>query len=180
MSDPPATLSKPDARARICEEVDADDVFGIGIGAEACNAESGVPRVKHRMHATADIAPYRRIRARDNLKDVFEKMRPLSTQPARNGCLDVSMSRSAFEYYLEVVIASTRAREVLVGFGKRSSVGSSDGDWGEAGRVNVEELYRLVIQRSVERLVAKAENRDRSYCGREVSVWECRVRSELV
>jgi hypothetical protein len=196
MPHPRPTRSEPDNQttgARNCEEEDSDDVFGIGsdasskLDAKASREEIDVQRVlggKHRAHSIAIKAPHRRIRPRDNLNDIFEGMRsqrrPLSTQPETNVSSDVSRSRSAFEHYMEFVVSSTRAMKALVSFGERISTESSDNSGSKASRVKADELYRLVIQRSIKKLITKAENLDRSCWGREVSALKRKVRSELV
>ncbi len=152
MPRPRPTASKPDnqaAVAKVREQDDVDDVFGVGVDpyskldAKISRKESGVGSRNHRAHATAIITPHRRIRARDNLSDVFEKMRPQKRLPSTQPGADVSMSRAAFEYYLGFVLSSARVREALVGFGKRENEESSD-DGSEDRRVRADELMSFI------------------------------------
>ncbi len=196
MPHPRPTRSEPDnqtAGARTCEEDDSDDFFGIGIeassklDAKASREEIGVQKVlggKHRAHSIAIKAPYRRIRPRDNLNDIFEGMRaqgrPLSTQPETKVSSDISMSRSRFKHYTESVFSSTRARKALASVGERVSAEPSHDDEKEAGRFKDDVFGPLVIRKSIEKLIAEAENLDRNWLlGREVNAMERRVRSEL-
>jgi len=197
MPDPRPTRSKPDnqtAGARNCEEDDSDDVLGIDIGGssllnvETGKEEIGVQRVlsgKHRARSTAIKALHRRIGPRDNLQDIFEGMRaqrrPLSTQPETKVSSDVSRSRSAFKHYTESVFSSTRARKALVSFGEQVSAESSDDGGSEACRVKADVFGRLVIRKSIEKLIAEAGILDRSWLlGREVNAMERKACSELI
>jgi hypothetical protein len=200
MPHPRPTRSKPDrqtAGTRNCEEDDSDDVFGIDIGGSSLlNVETGkeetsIQRVrggKHRAHSTAIKAPHRRIGPRDNLKDIFEGMRaqrrPLSTRPETpksDITSDMTKLESAFRHYTKCVISSTRARKALVSFGERISAELNHDDAKEAGRFKDDVFGRLVIRKSIEKLIAEAENLDRSWLlGREVNAMERKVRSELV
>lgn len=158
-------IPKPDTqttKAKLREEDDSDDVFSINtpnskLGTKASEEEIGCQRGNHRAHATAIAAPHRRVRARDNLTDIFERMRVKRQIPNTRPGSDVSMSMAAFEHYMEVVISSARAREALTSFGEREAAECGDEEGSEDGRVRADELYRLVIQKLVEVLVAEAE-----------------------
>jgi len=179
---------------RTCEEDDSDDVFGIGIkassklDAKASREEIGVQRVlggKHRAHSIALKAPYRRIRTRDNLNDIFEGMRaqgrPLSTQPEPKVSSHMSMSRSRAKHYTESVFFSTRASKALASVDERVSAEPSHDDEKEAGRFKDDFFGPLVIRKSIKKLIAEAENLDRSWLlGRDVNAMERKVRSELL
>lgn len=190
-----STKSGPDGQtawARMCEE---DDVFDIGSGAsskldaKASKEEISIQRVlkgKHREHSTAIKQPHRRIRPCDNLNDTFEEIRaqnrPLSTRPEppkTHSPLNMTKPVSAWEHYMEFVISSTRARQALVSFREQVSAEPSDEDDEEVGRFKDDELCRLVIQRSIERLIAEAENLERSCLGREVNALERKARAGL-
>lgn len=193
MPGPEPARSEPDtktAQERICAK---DDVFGTGIDAGAKPdakhgkdeiGTQGVLKGRHREHSTAVKQPHRRPRPQDNLNNIFEAMRAqrqipsIEPEPTKTYMsFDLTKPTSAWEHYMEFVISSTRARAALVSFRERTFAEPRHHD---DSRFKDDALFRLVIQRSIERLVAEAENLERSCLGREVDALERKARARLI